>query len=72
LKQLAADRIDLGKDLLAASSPTIDQVFVIAKDLGTEEKVHGFVTSCDLPEASSRTGTWARPRPSLAIPSLRK
>jgi hypothetical protein len=36
----------------------IDQVSIIAKDLGTEKKVHGFVTSCDVAKSSARTGAW--------------
>jgi hypothetical protein len=36
----------------------IDHVSIIAKDLGTEKKVHGFVTSCDVARASARTGAW--------------
>src|SRR5215470_15248416 len=36
----------------------IDQVSIIAKDLGTEKKVHGFVTSCDVAKEAARTGAW--------------
>src|SRR5215470_15231081 len=36
----------------------IDHVSIIAKDLGSEKKVHGFVTSCDVAKASARTGAW--------------
>jgi hypothetical protein len=36
----------------------IDHVSIIAKDLGTEKKVHGFVTSCDVAKSSARTGAW--------------
>jgi hypothetical protein len=37
---------------------TIQHVSIIAKDLGTEKKVHGFVTSCDVAKSSARTGAW--------------
>src|SRR5215510_6099720 len=36
----------------------IDHVSIIAKDLGSEKKVHGFVTSCDVAKASATTGAW--------------
>jgi hypothetical protein len=36
----------------------IDHVSIIAKDLGSEKKVHGFVTSCDVAKATARTGAW--------------
>jgi hypothetical protein len=36
----------------------IQHVSIIAKDLATENKVHGFVTSCDVAKASARTGAW--------------
>src|SRR5258708_20450100 len=36
----------------------IDRVSIIAKDLGSESKVHGFVTSCDVAKSTARTGAW--------------
>ncbi|HKB42217.1 MAG TPA: general stress protein [Gemmataceae bacterium] len=36
----------------------IEQVSIIAQDLGSEKKVHGFVTSCDVAKASAKTGAW--------------
>src|SRR5262245_36765778 len=36
----------------------IQHVSIIAKDLGTEKKIHGFVTSCDVAKGSARTGAW--------------
>jgi hypothetical protein len=36
----------------------IDRVSIIAKDLGTEKKVHGFVTSCDVAKSAAGTGAW--------------
>jgi hypothetical protein len=36
----------------------IQHVSIIAQNLGTEKKVHGFVTSCDVAKSSARTGAW--------------
>jgi hypothetical protein len=36
----------------------IQNVSIIARDLGTESKVHGFVTPCDVAKSSARTGAW--------------
>ena len=36
----------------------IDHVSIVAKDIGTEKKVHGFVTSCDVAKSSAKTGAW--------------
>src|SRR5580692_13154851 len=36
----------------------IQHVSIIAKDLGSEKKVHGFVTSCDVAKSAARTGAW--------------
>jgi hypothetical protein len=36
----------------------IQHVSIIARDLGTEKKIHGFVTSCDVAKASAHTGAW--------------
>jgi hypothetical protein len=36
----------------------VQHVSILAKDLGTEKKVHGFVTSCDVAKSSARTGAW--------------
>jgi hypothetical protein len=43
---------------LAAGGFPADHVSIIARDLGTEKKVHGFVTSCDVAKESARTGAW--------------
>jgi hypothetical protein len=43
---------------LGVSGFPIEQVSIIAKDLGTEKKVHGFVTSCDVAKSSAKTGAW--------------
>jgi hypothetical protein len=43
---------------LGASGFPIDRVSIIAKDLGTEKKVHGFVTSCDVGKSAAKTGAW--------------
>jgi hypothetical protein len=36
----------------------IQHVSIIAQDLGSEKKIHGFVTSCDVAKSSARTGAW--------------
>jgi hypothetical protein len=36
----------------------IQHVSIIAQNLGTEKKIHGFVTSCDVAKSSARTGAW--------------
>jgi hypothetical protein len=36
----------------------IQNVSILARDLGSESKVHGFVTSCDVAKSSARTGAW--------------
>jgi hypothetical protein len=36
----------------------IQHVSIIAKNLGTEKKVHGFVTSCDVAKSAAKTGAW--------------
>src|SRR6516164_2527174 len=36
----------------------IQQVSIVAQTLGTEKKVHGFVTPCDVAKSSARTGAW--------------
>jgi hypothetical protein len=43
---------------LGASGFPIEQVSIIARNLGTEKKVHGFVTSCDVGAAAAQTGAW--------------
>jgi hypothetical protein len=36
----------------------IQHVSIIAKDLGNEKKVHGFITSCDVAKSTAKTGAW--------------
>jgi hypothetical protein len=36
----------------------IQHVSIIAQDLGSEKKIHGFVTACDVAKSSARTGAW--------------
>ena len=43
---------------LGQSGFPIQQVSIITKDLGSEKKVHGFVTSCDVAKSVARTGAW--------------
>ena len=34
----------------------IQHVTILSQNLGTEKKVHGFVTACDVAKSSARTG----------------
>jgi hypothetical protein len=36
----------------------IQHVSIIATNLGSEKKIHGFVTSCDVAKSAARTGAW--------------
>jgi hypothetical protein len=36
----------------------IQHVSILAQDLGSESKIHGFVTSCDVAKSTARTGAW--------------
>jgi hypothetical protein len=45
------------QDLSEGGFP-INQVSIIAKDIGAEKKVHGFVTSCDVAKSSAKSGAW--------------
>jgi hypothetical protein len=36
----------------------IQHVSIIARDIGSEKKVHGFVTACDVAKSTARTGAW--------------
>src|SRR5262249_38140186 len=52
------DQAEEAVQQLAQGGFPIQQVSIIAKDLGTEKKIHGFVTSCDVARSSARTGAW--------------
>jgi hypothetical protein len=43
---------------LAGGGFPVDHVSIIAKDLGSEKKVHGFVTPCDVAKSTAKTGAW--------------
>lgn len=43
---------------LGAGGFPLQQVSIITKDLVSEKKVHGFVTSCDVAKASAGMGAW--------------
>ena len=43
---------------LGSSGFPINKVSIIAKDLGSEKTVHGFVTSCDVAKSAASTGAW--------------
>src|SRR5262245_51559204 len=36
----------------------IQHVSIVTKELGSEKKVHGFVTACDVAKSAARTGAW--------------
>jgi hypothetical protein len=36
----------------------IQHVSILAQNLGTEKKVHGYVTSCDVAKSAAKTGAW--------------
>jgi hypothetical protein len=36
----------------------IQHVSIVARDLGSEKTIHGYVTSCDVAKSSARTGAW--------------
>ncbi len=36
----------------------IQHVSIITKNIGTEKKIHGFVTSCDVAKSAATTGAW--------------
>ena len=36
----------------------IQQISIVAKDIATEKKVHGYVTACDVSKAGAQTGAW--------------
>jgi hypothetical protein len=52
------DKADEAVQKLGQGGFPIQHVSVITQNLGSERKVHGFVTSCDVAKASARTGAW--------------
>jgi hypothetical protein len=36
----------------------IQQVSILAQDLGSEKQIHGYVTACDVAKSSARAGAW--------------
>ena len=36
----------------------IRQVTLVSRDLGSEKKVHGYVTACDVAKSTARSGAW--------------
>jgi hypothetical protein len=52
------DQADEAVQKLGQGGFPIQHVSVIAQNLGSERKVHGFVTSCDVAKSSARTGAW--------------
>jgi hypothetical protein len=43
---------------LGAEGFPIEQVSILAQDLGSEKQIHGYVTACDVAKSSARTGAW--------------
>jgi hypothetical protein len=52
------DQADEAVQKLGQGGFPIQHVSVITQNLGSERKVHGFVTSCDVARSSARTGAW--------------
>jgi hypothetical protein len=52
------DQAEEAVRVLGVGGFPIQHVTILAQNLGTEKKVHGFVTSCDVAKASARTGAW--------------
>src|SRR5260370_14011442 len=52
------DQAEEAVRLLGHGGFPIQHVSIIAANLGTEKKVHGFVTSCDVAKSTARTGAW--------------
>ena len=54
----AMDAAEEAVQQLAKGGFPIQQVSLIAQDLGSEKKIHGFVTPCDVAKSSAKTGAW--------------
>jgi hypothetical protein len=52
------DEADDAVQKLGQGGFPIQHVSVITQNLGSEHKVHGFVTSCDVARTSARAGAW--------------
>jgi hypothetical protein len=52
------DQADEAVQKLGQGGFPIQHVSVITQNLGSERKIHGFVTSCDVAKSSARTGAW--------------
>jgi len=52
------DQAEGAVQLLQRGGFPIEHVSIIARDLGTGNKVHGFVTSCDVAKAAAGRGAW--------------
>jgi hypothetical protein len=48
----------------------IQQVSILTKDLGSEKKVHGFVTPCDVAKSAARIGAWVESKPRSQKPFI--
>ena len=54
----SVDHAEEAVQALARGGFPVDKVSIIAQDLGSEKKVHGFVTSCDVAKSAAGTGAW--------------
>jgi hypothetical protein len=52
------DEAEAAVQKLGAGGFPVDKVSILAKDLGTEKKIHGFVTSCDVAKGTAKAGAW--------------
>jgi hypothetical protein len=52
------DAAEEGVRQLAKGGVPIEQVSIVAQDLGSEKKIHGFVTACDVGKSSAKIGAW--------------
>lgn len=53
-----ADEAEDAIRALDSAGVPIDRVSLVAKDVQSEKRVHGFVTSCDVAKAAAGTGAW--------------
>src|SRR5262245_2405446 len=52
------DQAELAVQKLGEGGFPLTQVSILASDIQSEKKIHGFVTSCDVAKAAATTGAW--------------
>src|SRR5262249_61447943 len=52
------DSAEAGAQKLGQGGVPLQHVSISSKHLGSEKKVHGFVTRCDVAKAAGRAGAW--------------